>query len=215
MENEIISPIDEEKLIQELTCPICLSILNDPVLELPNQHIFCSQCIYSFLIKNNLETSPICPVCKSKIESIVKPKLINNILATIQMKCTAKYEDKECNFIGNSLDYYTHFNNCEIVKKSIKYKIEEIVKKMKEILDKEINPHLKSEHLKIYEEYVDDWNWLVDVNKDWKWWWWSNNEWWENKSCIECNNLWHKYEDEIQVFENQRISLLSLQIFNY
>ena len=27
MENEILTPIDDEKIIQELTCPICLSIV--------------------------------------------------------------------------------------------------------------------------------------------------------------------------------------------
>ena len=60
----------------------------------------------------------------------------------------------------------------------------------------------------IYDKYVNEWNWLVDTNKDWKWWWWCNNEWWHNKSCQKCNDLWHKYEDEIQIFENKRISLL-------
>ena len=80
---------------------------------------------------------------------------------------------------------------------------------MKEILDKEINTHLKSEHFEIFENYVKNWDWLIDTNKDWKWWWWCSNEWCENKSCKECNDLWHKYEDEIQVFENQRISLLN------
>ena len=210
MENEILTPIDDEKIIQELTCPICLSILNDPILTLPNEHIFCSKCFESYLIKNNLIKVPICPICKTQIESTMKPKFINNILSTIKMKCCSKTPDKQCNFIGNSLEYYSHIKNCDIFKESIKNKLEEIVKKMKDILDKEINPHLKAEHLKIYEEYVDDWKWLVDVNKDWKWWWWSDNEWWGNKSCLECNILWHKYEDEIQVYESQRVSLLSI-----
>ena len=144
MENEIITPIDNEKLIQELTCPICLSILNDPILTLPNQHLFCSKCFYSYLIKKNLEKNPICPICKTSIESTMKPKFLNNILATIKMKCMAQIPDKECNFIGNSLEYYSHIKNCEIFKESIKIKLENIVKKMKEILDKEINPHLKT-----------------------------------------------------------------------
>ena len=129
------------------------------------------------------------------------------------MKCSASYENKECNFQGNVFEYYAHIKKCELVIKYTKNQLEEVTKKMKEILDKEINPHLKSEHLEIFNNYTKDWDWLIDTNKDWKWWWWSYNEWWENKSCIECNELWHKYEDEIQVFENQRISLLNtLQI---
>ena len=209
MKNEIIAPLDDEEILEELNCPICLAILNEPVLELPNQHIFCKKCLDSYLNKNGLENNPICPICKSPITSIIKPIFINNILSKIKMKCTATYENEECNFQGNVFEYYSHTKKCELVIKSIKNKLEEITKKMKEILDKEINPHLKSEHSEIYKNYTKDWDWLIDTNKDWKWWWWSNNEWWENKSCIECNILWHKYEDEIQVFENERISLLN------
>ena len=131
------------------------------------------------------------------------------MLSIIQIKCTASYEEETCSFQGNSIEYYKHIKNCEIFKKLLKSKLEKITIQMKEILDKEINPHLKSEHLEIFEKYVKEWEWLVDTNKDWKWWWWSDNEWWENKPCKECNELWHKYEDEIQVFENQRISLLN------
>ena len=209
MENEIIKPLNDEKILEELICPICLSIFQDPILELPNQHIFCKKCYDSFLKKNNMETTSKCPVCKSPVTSTIEPKVINNILCSIQMKCKAVYENEVCDFQGNVNEYYAHVKKCDKLIKLNKLKLEEICKNMKEILDKEINPHLKSQHQEIFEKYVDDWNWLIDTNKDWKWWWWANNEWWENKTCPECNDLWHKYEDEIQVFENKRISILN------
>ena len=208
MINEIIKPIDDEKVLEELICPICLCIFDNPILELPNQHIFCEKCLDSYLEKNNIKEFPKCPICKELITSTIQPKILNNILSALQMKCSEKYENEECDFKGNVIEYYAHIKKCELLIKSNKDKLEKISENMKDILDKEINPHLKQEHLEIFEKYVDNWNWLVDTNKDWKWWWWSNNEWWENKPCIECNNLWHKYEDEIQVFENQRISIL-------
>ena len=209
MKNEIITPLDNDKILEELICPICLSIFDQPVLELPNQHIFCKKCLDNYLKRNEIEKEPKCPICKSPIESTIQPKFINNILSNILMKCTATYENKECNFQGNVNEYYIHIKKCELLIQFTKNKLEEITKKMKEILNKEITPHLKAEHLEIFEKYTKNWDWLIDTNKDWKWWWWCDNEWWENKSCKECNNLWHKYEDEIQVFENQRISLLN------
>ena len=209
MKNEIITPLENEKILEELNCPICLSILDTPVLELPNQHIFCKKCYDSYLKKNGIENNPICPICKTEISSIIEPKFINNMLSLIQMKCTTSFEGEVCTFQGNAIEYYKHVKNCEILKKLLKNKLEGISTQMKEILDKEINPHLKSEHLEIFEKYVKEWEWLIDTNKDWKWWWWADNEWWGNKPCKECNDLWHKYEDDIQVFENQRISLLN------
>ena len=208
MEKEIISSIDKDKLLEELVCPLCLSIFDDPILELPNQHIFCKKCFDKIQETNKTETNPICPICKSKVIQIIKPNIINNILSNIKMKCCASYEGNNCNYEGNVQEYYTHTKKCEIHVEYVKNQLKEIVKNMKEILDKEINPHLIAEHQEIYDKYVNEWNWLVDTNKDWKWWWWCNNEWWHNKSCQKCNDLWHKYEDEIQIFENKRISLL-------
>ena len=208
MNYEIISIIPQDKLLEELTCPICLSIFNEPVLVFPNQHIFCKKCLESCLKTSN-KLFPTCPLCNSEITSIIKPQFINNILSSIQMKCAIKYKDKICDFKGNVIDYYDHIKTCELLLEVKKENLKEIAKNMIDILDKEINPHLKKEHLSIFENYVKNWDWLVDKNEDWKWWWWSDKEWWGNKSCVECNNLWHKYEDEIQVFENKRISLLN------
>jgi hypothetical protein len=39
MEDNIIN-IDNEKILEELKCPICLELFDEPLLELPNQHIF-------------------------------------------------------------------------------------------------------------------------------------------------------------------------------
>ena len=206
MNYEIISYIPDEKLLEELTCPICLSIFNDPVLELPNQHIFCNKCLEKHLITSQKQQ---CPMCNGEITSKIKPIFINNILSSIQMKCAIKYKDKTCDFKGNVNEYYVHIKKCELFLQLKRDNLEDIVIKMKEILDKEINPHLKKEHLSIFENYVKNWDWLVDKNEDWKWWWWSDKERRGNKSCIECNNLWHKYEDEIQVYENKRISFLN------
>ena len=212
MEEEI-NLLNIDQVIQELKCPICFNILKDPVMELPNQHIMCRKCLLNFnetlkkYNRKNLDST--CPFCKEKIIQLIKPRIIITLLNLVEMKCMSEGQNEKCDWKGNAIDYYEHLKNCKIFKKQKEEKIKNICDKMREILDKEINPHLKSEHLNIFNEHVKEWEWLQNDNRDWKWWWWCNMPWWENKSCLECNILWHKYEDEIQVYESKRICLLN------
>ena len=82
--------------------------------------------------------------------------------------------------------------------------VESIVQEMKDILEKNINFHLKNAHNKIYIEVVKDWDWLHDSEKDWKWWWWSNNPWWNGNHCKECIRIWEENDMEIDPLDEQR-----------
>lgn len=33
-------------------------------------------------------------------------------------------------------------------------------------------------HLKIYNDFLTNWDWLTYKQEDWKWWWWSDTAWW-------------------------------------
>ena len=207
MEKEIIS-FDYEKCLEELNCKICFKILEDPVMELPNGHIMCRKCLIKCNESNQLLENK-CPFCKCQIKELVKPLFINNILNLVEMKCLSHYQNEACDWKGNAIDYYEHLKICEIFQKQKKEKIKNICDKIREILQREITPHLKNEHLEIFNTYVKEWEWLEEDNRDWKWWWWCNNPWWNNKSCKVCNILWHKYEDEVQIYEPKRIDILN------
>jgi len=73
----------------------------------------------------------------------------------------------------------------------------------------EITPHLKEHHSCIFEEHVRGWEWLLNDPRNWKWWWWANMPWWKNQSCETCNDLWHKYEKDVDREEAKRIELLA------
>ena len=200
-----ISSINKEKCIEELTCPICLDILQDPVMELPNQHILCLKCLYHYN-KNKLKKK--CPFCNVEIQQIITPRCILNMLAAVEMKCLSNFQNEKCDWKGNAIDYYAHLKKCDILINQKKDELKNVCNQMREALGKEITPHLKSEHLEIFNTYVKEWDWLENDLRDWKWWWWANNPWWDNKPCIECNDLWHKYDDEIKGYENLRIDKL-------
>jgi hypothetical protein len=199
-----ISKIDIENLLENLKCPICLDYYDDPVMEILNQHIFCKKCIL-----RQEDESRFCPICKQEIIGFVSPRLLNSLLSCIELKCQNKTEINVCQWIGTIKDYWMHQKSCDILITNYKINLDLICKKQKSILDKEINSHLKHKHLEIYLNYTKDWEWLVYDKKDWKWWWWCSQPWWENKSCEKCNNLWHKYENEIDVLEKQRIYLIN------
>ena len=52
------------------------------------------------------------------------------------------------------------------------------MKEQKEVLDLEINPHLILEHNEIFKKHVQEWFFLYEDLRNWKWWWWANNPWW-------------------------------------
>ena len=212
MSEEIIS-FNQEKCLDDLRCPICFNIFEDPIMELPNQHIMCRKCLmnYSKKLNNNILDPFLlfCPFCKTQIKEIITPRFVINLLNYVEMKCLSEYQNEKCDWKGNAIEYYNHLKDCEIFEKNRKEKIKNVCDKMREILGKEITPHLKKEHLDIFNEHVKEWNWLDEDNKDWKWWWWCDMPWWKNKPCEECNKLWLKYEDEIQIYESKRVDLLT------
>jgi hypothetical protein len=197
--------IDLKTVYEYLTCPICYDILKDPVMEMPNQHIFCRKCINNYLCYNHFGPTK-CPICKELIMSLHVPLFVINLLSTISMKC------KFCEWKGKTTDYDKHKKSCEEFVKINKQTLENSCEKIKSILSKEINAHLISTHGKIFDEHVKDWEWLNSDKRDWKWWWWSSNEWWENKPCEECNRLCCIYRAEIEEHENVRKEMLDLLI---
>ena len=205
MKEEIIS-FNSEKCLDELRCPICLEIFNEPIMELPNQHIFCKNCLIKSNIKNMNE---ICPICKETIILKIEPRLVISLLNNVEMKCTSSYNDEKCDWKGNAIDYYKHLKSCNLLKKKNIDILKNICDKIREILSKEITPHLKEAHNTIFNDFVKDWNWLETDNRDWKWWWWCNNPWWNNQACPPCNDLWHKYLEEVQIYESRRIDILN------
>ena len=208
--NEEIKNFNTENCIEELTCQICFNILNEPVMELPNQHIMCKKCLSLYNKKMKVQNSIICPFCKGDIKKIIEPRFVIQILNCLQMKCKASFQEENCNWEGNAIEYYKHLKNCKIFINQQKEELKVICDKMKIILEKEITPHLKTEHSEIFNKYVKEWIWLESSNEDWKWFWWCNLPWWNNQSCQQCNILWHKYEDEVEVYEKQRIAKLNV-----
>mmetsp|Transcript_38639 Transcript_38639/g.39335 ORF Transcript_38639/g.39335 Transcript_38639/m.39335 type:complete len:302 (+) Transcript_38639:18-923(+) len=67
----------------DLTCPICLDVVNDPK-ECCNGHIFCAYCIYK-----SLSYKTGCPLCRSSetVTSLSPNYFVLNLINAFQVKC--------------------------------------------------------------------------------------------------------------------------------
>ena len=130
MANQSFSNItfDLDKLIDEIHCPICFEIFEDPIMELLNQHILCDKCLKNC---NSNQLNLKCPICKLDIISTINPRPIINTLNLITTKCSSKYKDKEYNWEGNGIEYHKHLRTCEILKQKNQDIIKELYIKLK------------------------------------------------------------------------------------
>jgi hypothetical protein len=121
--------MDGEMLEQNLKCPICLTIAEDPWESSCCGHLFCSRCIK--LIK-----SKKCPICRTKRanfrENSFARILLNNLIvkcpygcqlstpmANLKLhryqcefaifKCSMRINNIKCNFEGNKKESLEHF----------------------------------------------------------------------------------------------------------
>ena len=207
-ENIFTSDLSEKR--ERLTCPICYHILRKPTTEIKNNHIFGKDCLNEIKRKCENEWDFNCPLCKETLNNtdIITNEKVKDEIGNFDVQCY--YFEYNCKWKGKCKDIDAHLIDCVIHNETTKVALTNIVELIKNELNKEINPHLIKEHNEIYINYVDDWNWLSYDERDWKWWWWADNPWWNNKPCIECNILWHKYENPINLYEEQRINFLKL-----
>jgi len=69
----------EDKLREELTCPVCMDLLQNAVSLVPCQHIFCEACILPVLRQQKTQ----CPVCRATTEMLCQARLARNAASLV------------------------------------------------------------------------------------------------------------------------------------
>ncbi|XP_028399180.1 E3 ubiquitin-protein ligase NRDP1-like [Dendronephthya gigantea] len=78
----------EVAVSKSFRCPICYSILKDPVMCRQNQHTFCRCCITKHLV--SLSTTKDCPVCKEQLSLDTlsdPPRILTDYLSELKIRC--------------------------------------------------------------------------------------------------------------------------------
>ena len=68
-----------DKLREELTCPVCMDLLQNAVSLVPCQHIFCEACILPVLRQQQSK----CPVCRATTEMLCQARLARNAASLV------------------------------------------------------------------------------------------------------------------------------------
>ena len=76
-----------EAVDEELLCPICHAVLQDPLQIRSCEHAFCADCINEWLAR-----SQSCPIDRSPIgeledELISPPRILRNLLGRLEIEC--------------------------------------------------------------------------------------------------------------------------------
>ncbi|XP_071490891.1 E3 ubiquitin-protein ligase NRDP1-like [Diadema antillarum] len=99
----------EGEVDEELICPICSSVLEDPQQAPECEHAFCSSCIQEWLSRQHT-----CPVDRNHITSQQLkpvPRILRNLLARLQIKCDN--EGFGCVAVVRLDSLHQHLQECE------------------------------------------------------------------------------------------------------
>lgn len=100
---------------EELICPICSAVFQDPVQASPCEHAFCKLCIQQWITQQQQQNCPVCPVCRgnslsdSNLRSV--PRILRNLLARLNIQCDNK--PYGCNAVLKLELLSNHVNDCE------------------------------------------------------------------------------------------------------
>ncbi|KAH8418840.1 hypothetical protein KR222_002068 [Zaprionus bogoriensis] len=100
----IIGHVDEE-----LICPICADVLEDPMQSSTCEHAFCRFCIEKWM-----QEKQICPVDRSDllpIHLVPASRLMRNMLGRLRIKCC--FAENGCTALMPLNEYRNHVTNCQ------------------------------------------------------------------------------------------------------
>ncbi|XP_017067964.1 E3 ubiquitin-protein ligase NRDP1 [Drosophila eugracilis] len=102
--NNIVGNVDEE-----LICPICTDVLEEPVQSSECEHAYCRACIDKWMLQKQ-----ICPVDRSVLlytHLVPVSRLMRNMLARLKIKCS--FSQNGCAQLLALEDFRTHVATCE------------------------------------------------------------------------------------------------------
>ncbi|XP_064553812.1 E3 ubiquitin-protein ligase NRDP1-like [Drosophila montana] len=100
----IVGHVDEE-----LLCPICADVLEEPMQSSSCEHAFCRYCIEKWI-----QEKQICPVDRSDllpIHLVPVSRLMRNMLGRLKIKCS--FADNGCTALMPLGEYRNHVANCQ------------------------------------------------------------------------------------------------------
>ena len=89
-------------------CPICMNVLNDPVMCQKNQHYFCRACI-----SKHLSNTHNCPTCQDDLSEntlVQAPRIVREYLSELRIRCD--FFNRGCRDVMKLNDREHHVSMC-------------------------------------------------------------------------------------------------------
>jgi hypothetical protein len=148
--------IHPERISNQLICPICTQVLDNPV-QTPSEHLFCEDELLEWMTR-----SQKCPLTNEKLDplSITKPgRIIVCMLAELERYCVNKNEG--CKWQGQNDQLLVHLKSCDMRSKEVM--IKEI--KTKDILISKLQHRLVTIEERCHELEEANQS-LIETNED-------------------------------------------------
>jgi DnaJ family protein C protein 7 len=101
-------------LIAPLVCTICQELSLEPCVGCPHQHVFCAECLHTWMTKHPEGQAP-CPNCQQQLRCSTPLREASpvafRILSKVQCQCPLR--DQGCSWSGDYSEVSAHLTNSE------------------------------------------------------------------------------------------------------
>lgn len=99
--------VDSDRISSSLICTICTDVLRDPVMIDECEHVYCQECLETWL-----ESSETCPADRKPVDGNFRPapRMFRNMIDELAVRCP--YADKGCSEAYALGQAYSHAKNC-------------------------------------------------------------------------------------------------------
>lgn len=99
----------DEEVDEDLLCPICSGVLEEPLQATQCEHAFCNTCIHDWL-----ERQSTCPIDRGQLAARQLkpvPRILKNLLARLKIRCSNR--ELGCESVVKLESLSSHLNECE------------------------------------------------------------------------------------------------------
>ena len=110
MDNESVTTegANNQRVLEQFECPVCLEYISPPILQCSNGHLFCEDC------REQLSTPANCPTCREPLpERHIRSFAMEQMAANLDLRFPCKYRFDGCHVSNSLTEKPNHEKKCE------------------------------------------------------------------------------------------------------
>ena len=110
MDNESVTTegANNQRVLEQFECPVCLEYISPPILQCSNGHLFCEDC------RDQFSTPANCPTCREPLlERHIRSFAMEQMAANLDLRFPCKYRSNGCPVSNCLTEKADHEKKCE------------------------------------------------------------------------------------------------------